>query len=223
MIAIPIVAAILVGVFLFNRYLARLGRIHAQKLEAAAKAEGWTFRENASAEDMALINQSQLFKAGRKPFIKNVVETSYDGDRRLTLFNFSYISGQGKNARTTYQSVVRIVSPAANRPEFVVLPTPVSQKIGHAMGGTEIKFPNMPQFDATHVVRGTDEPAVRGLFSAVVVQDREQDGQSCVEGAGNALLVYRHGYQIAPEELQATVVEAKRIEALFAARLAAAA
>ena len=220
-IALPIIGVILVLVFLFNRHLARRGRIQTQKLEAAAKALGFTFREKAGAEDMALIEQSYLFKAGRKPFIKDVIAASSDRDRRLAVFNFSYIAGQGKNARTTYQNVVRIESAALNLPQFALLPASVSQRIGHALGGTDIKFPNSAQFDAMYVVRGTDEAAIRELFTDAIMRDRVQHGQFCVEGAGNVLLVYRHAYQIAPEELEATVTEAKRIEALFTAHEAA--
>ena len=220
-IVVPIVAVILFLVFLFNRHLARLGRIQTQKLEAAAKALGFTFREQTSPADMALIDQSQLFKAGRKPHLKHVMESSPSGDRRLTVFNFSYIAGQGKNARTTFQSVVRIVSPGLHLPQFVLLPTSVSQRIGHALGGTDIKFPNSAKFDAMYVVRGADEAAIRELFTDAIMRDREQHGQFCVEGAGNVLLVYRHAHQIAPEELEATVKEAQRTEALFAAHPAA--
>lgn len=215
LLVVAITGVILILVFLFNRRLARLDRLDVQKLEAAAKAAGFTFREKATAGDMALIDQSQLFKAVHKPCLKHIVEAPATGDGAVTVFDFSYLSGRTKGARTISQTVARVQWAGRELPQFLLKPESVASKVGLSVDGSDISFSNSPQFNQLYVLRGLNEAAIREVFTDAVIRDRERHPKFCLEGAGNALLIYEHAHKVPPEELRAFVDDAKRIAALF--------
>jgi hypothetical protein len=221
LLTLAISGVILVVVFAFVRHLKKLDRQDVEKLSAAASALGFTSRATASAADQSLMDNSHLANLGRRRSImNNILERSTGAAGRDTIFNFTYTTSAGKNARWITQTVMQMQSPAMHLPQFLL--QPVSGGAADARqtppAGNVIDVGASSKFKESFVLRGTDEAGIRQLFTPAVIQECEQRPQLCMEASANGLLVYENGRRVKPEELERFVNEGTRLKSLFEAR-----
>ena len=219
LLALAITGVILVAVFAFVRHLKKLDRKDLEKLSAAASALGFTSRATASAADQSLMANSHLANLGRRRSImNNVLERSTGAAGRDTIFNFTYTTSGGKNARWITQTVMRMESPAMHLPQFLLEPASrgATDSRETPPAGNVIDVGASSKFKELFVVRGTDEAGIRQLFTPAVIQECEQRAQLCLEGNATELLLYENGRRIKPEELETFVNAGTRMKSLFA-------
>jgi tetratricopeptide (TPR) repeat protein len=112
--------ALLIGaIFAVLMYLERK---RTAAMEAAAKALGLTLRAKALPADQALVQGSALATVGRSRALRNVIELPEADGMRMTLFDYSYVIGHGKQSRTYNQTVTRVESAKLNLPAFDMRP-----------------------------------------------------------------------------------------------------
>src|SRR4029077_7109062 len=80
----------------------------SDKIEAAARALGFTFRRKATKEDKALIVGSDLAKAGYARTVHNVLQPSGPAELAMFLFDYSYSIGTSGYGKTVGQTIIRI-------------------------------------------------------------------------------------------------------------------
>jgi Flp pilus assembly protein TadD len=212
----PFVAgvALLIGaVFALLMYL---DKKRSEKMEAAAKALGFTFRKKPTAEDRTLTAGSQLATIGRSRNIRNIVELPESDGTQLTLFEFQYVTGGGKSSRTHYQTVARFRSSKLNLPSFELRPEGLMAKLVQSLGFKDISLEGRPKFNKMFVLRGQDEAAIRQLFTGPILDYCEGEKWLWMSGAGDRLLVHRENYRAKVEEIEAYAARAREVFALFA-------
>ncbi len=211
---------VIIGVVLFFVGFAALmfylDRKRSDKIQAVATRLGFTFRRKATDADKALIVGCHIANSGHGHITSNILEAAQADELRMTLFDHVYTIGYGKSSQQYKQTVTRMQSPVLNLPSFVLFPESFFSKIGKLFGGTDINFPEAPQFSKKYILRGPDEAAIRALFTPAVLQFFEgQEGPLTIDAAGDTVFAHRTSRRAKPEELEAYVAEGKQILARF--------
>jgi hypothetical protein len=191
-------------------------RKRSDKIQAVATRLGFTFRRKPTDADKALIVGCHIANSGHGHITSNVLEAAQSDELKMTLFDHVYTIGYGKSSQQYNQTVTRMQSPVLNLPSFVLFPESFFSKIGKLFGGTDINFPEAPQFSKKYILRGPDEAAIRALFTPAVLQFFEgQERPLTIDAAGDTLFAHRTSRRAKPEELEAYVAEGKQILAKF--------
>ena len=193
----------------------RGARKRTEGLQAIATSLAATFRPKATAEDMALLDQSHLRSHSHDPEMTNVMETARTGDLGITLLDYTYRTGFGKEAQVWNQTVLRMQSPMLHLPQFLLYPESIFSKIAQAFGYSDIDFPAFPKFSKMYMVRGADEATVRRVFTPAVIQFCEQHRGISLEAGGDRLLFFRLAKRVKPEAITTFLDDGKRMMALF--------
>ena len=186
----------------------------SDKIEAAARALGFTFRRKATKEDKALIVGSHLAKAGYARTVHNVLQPSGPAELAMFLFDYSYSIGTSGYGQTVGQTIIRMQSPLLRLPPFSISPENTFSEIGKFFGDSDINFSEAPEFKK-YLLRGPDEAAVRQLFNSSIIQFFEQERDLTVEAAGDLMFLYRYNKQVTAEEMGTFVETGKRALALL--------
>lgn len=206
------IIAFFVGSSLFGIYAAKM---RANKLEASARSLGYTFRGTANTADSDLVIGCYLEETGSNPTVSNVLEVARTPELKFILFDFAYTTNNGESDTTTQQTIARIQAPVLKLPSFFLFPETIASKIKVLFGGADINFPDSPRFSDKYILRGQDEARVRAIFSPALRQALESLERLTIEGADDALFVFRAGQCVKPDALVARIEENKRILALF--------
>src|SRR5205807_10613636 len=83
-------------------------------------------------------------------------------------------------------------------------------------GGQDIDFPESPEFSSAYRLRGSDEAAVRALFTAARRQVFELFRGQHAGGAGQELMWWRDGALPPPDQFDTFLMEGDRIQRVFA-------
>jgi len=192
-----------------------LQKKRSDKIEAAARALGFTFRRWATKEDKALIVGSHLAKAGYARSVHNVLQASGPAELTMFLFDYSYAIGHIKDHdRSIGQTIIRMHSPLLRLPPFSISPENTFSEIGKFFGDSDINFSEAPEFKK-YLLRGPDEAAVRQLFNSSIIQFFEQERDLTVEAAGDLMFLYRYNKIVKAEEMETFVETGKRALALL--------
>jgi hypothetical protein len=193
-----------------------LDRKRSDKIQGIATRLGYTFRRKPTDADKALIVGCHIANAGHSHLTSNVLEAAQTGELRMTLFDHVYTVGYGKSSQQYKQTVTRMQSPLLNLPAFLLYPETFFSKIGKLFGGADINFPEAPLFNKKYILRGTDEPGIRALFTPALLQFLERPERPfTIDAAGDTLFVHRSGRRAKPEELESYVAEGKQVLAAF--------
>jgi len=208
------------GIFVVLLALLIAGALYFQKkrsdkIEAAARALGFTFRRKATKEDKALIVGSHLAKAGYARTVHNVLQPSGPAELAMFLFDYSYSIGTSGYGQTVGQTIIRMQSPLLKLPPFSISPENIFSKIDKVFGYSDINFSEVSEFSRTYLLRGPDEAAVRQLFNSSIIQFFEQERDLTVEAAGDLMFLYRYNKQVTAEEMGTFVETGKRALALL--------
>jgi hypothetical protein len=178
---------VLIGVVSYRRVKKR-----QQDLAAAAARWQLGFEIEPTARARRPFEGLPLFAQGRQKTASNRLFGDMEG-LGIEVFDYSYVTGGGKNRRTREQSVVGVAIPGARLPAFVLSPEGVFDKLAAVFGAKDFDFSTHPEFSKRYLLRGDDEHAVRRLFGPTVLAWFERNLGLCVEGAGGVLIVYRTG------------------------------
>jgi hypothetical protein len=206
------VIVVFIGSSLFGVYASKM---RANKIEALARSLGYTFRGRATGADSDLVIGCYLGETGSKPTVSNVLEVARTTELKFILFDYAYTTNDGESSTTTHQTIARIQAPLLKLPSFLLFPETIVSKIKVLFGGADVNFPDSPEFSDKYILRGQDEAALRGIFSQALRQALEPLHDLTIEGADDALFIFRAGRRIEPDELVARIEESKRILALF--------
>lgn len=174
-------------------------------LAQIAEQMGLAFTEEA-ADLLAALDGLPLFSRGGARRISNLVHGDTD-EVALRVFDYRYTTGSGKNAHTYRQTVVCFQSPELTLPQFELKPQSFLHGISKLFGYQDIDFPSHPKFSRSFLLRGTDEPAVRKLFTAALLSFCESRPQIHIEGQGQRLVFYRAAKRVKPEQFRELMAE----------------
>ena len=195
------------------------GRKRTKDMEAVSYEIGFTFTPKGESSIFSELSHLPLFSQGHSKRVKNVLERR-DSDVRITIFDYKYTVGHGKNSHTYKQTVIYFQSDDLALPDFALRPERIFHKIGSVFGYQDIDFETSPEFSRHYLLRGVNETAIRNLFGMDVLAyfEREKTKKMCIEGNDKHLICYRSGKLIKPEDIRTELEEAKSILELFRRR-----
>jgi hypothetical protein len=212
---IAVVAAGIGGlVFYFDRE-------RVNKIEAFANSLGVPFRRTPSKSDAQLPIGCSLEQKGCNHVIENVLEAVRTDELALTMFDYKYTTDSNPldylnthdSSQTYNQTISRIQSPLLKLPYFNLFPETIFKKVGKMFGGSDINFPEAPEFSDRYILRGGNETALRTIFTPALRGFLEPLEHLTIEGADDVLFVYR--WQRRTDDMPAVIEENKRLLALF--------
>jgi len=180
-------------------------------LEIVAQQMGFLYLSEGQPFQPGPVPRASLFSRGRKPRFRNLL-TGYTANRQVTIFDYQFVIGRGKNTYTMKQTVAayRLPHAVAN---FEVSPASAWAKLSKWFGGKDIRFPENPQFSKRFRLRGPDEPAVRKTFSPAVQSyfEAQPESKQSVQTSGGWLIVFQEGHRVPPPGITNFLAESSRL------------
>lgn len=203
-ILVPLAIFLLAAaVALFFSFRAEKKRREA--LQRVADELGFTFSPQAPGL-LAGFDGMHLFSQGHGKRLTNVLQGEANG-LTVDVFDYAYTTGGGKNSHTHRQTVVCFHLPDRELPVFSLRPENVLHRIGTWFGYQDINFDDFPVFSKRYLLRGPDEPAIRGVFTPKVLTFYEGLTGVSTEGAGRTLIFYRDNRRVQPEQVRGFLEE----------------
>jgi hypothetical protein len=212
MAVMTVVFISIVGLIIWWNVALRAKRVTALK-EFAAQG-GFTWSERDALWASAYTGRFKLFTHGYSQRFQDFLQKTLI-DRRLCIFQFSYVTGSGKSRTSHIQSIALIVSSKMNLPTFLLEPENILHKIGEIFSGGDIDFPDSPVFSSKFLLKGSDIGGITMLFNPQVRSFFEQNLGWSVEGIGDALIAYRHGRLWPVKEISQLIHIGEHITQMF--------
>ena len=203
LIVVLATCAVVFGFVLYFRLWYRKKRTEA--LGLVAQELRLSFMPEGDEVLMSALAGFHLFSRGHSKKIRNLLGGVIK-DRKVQAFDYNYTIGHGKEQHIHRQTVVCFEVPS-RLPSFSLQPERLWHKIGEWLGRKDINFDSHPDFSKKYLLRGSDEIAIRRLFSARALEFFEGHPGVCVEGDANMLILYRGSTQVKPEAIQPFIDE----------------
>ncbi len=234
-IVLAIVAAVFIPLSLVFRSIRR--RYESKRSEAirsVALSLGMSFEEGRYIVATQRFGPFPLFSRGSERKVRNCLSGCIDGVD-VTTFGYEYTVAGSESSSTYRQTVAAFRANDLSLPEFELRPRSavetfkIVEKIKVLIGKDEdIKFDTHPDFSMSYVLRGTDEPAIRRVFSHSVLDYFEHQKGLSVEGRKEVLIFYLaesddidigyRGARVKPDELKIFLDEGRTVCDLFRTR-----
>jgi len=133
---------------------------------------------------------------GRKLFNLIVAATP---EVTLFLFDYSYVTGYGKNRRVRHQSVAAVESADLLLPEFHLRPERKLDVIGGLLGQQDIDFDDHPEFSRAFVLKSDVEQETRNFFDQQLLDFLSDQPDISLEASQGRFLFFRRWKLIKPE------------------------
>jgi len=88
-----------------------------------------------------------------------------NGDTRITLFDYSFVTGNGKNKSTHHWAVAQCRDARLTAPDLQIEPETWVSRVGSLVGYQDIDIPEDPEFSKKFLVRGGAEEAIRAFLT----------------------------------------------------------
>ena len=202
----------IVGLVIWWNIAMRAKRV--AELKELAAQNGFTWSEKDASWASPYTGHFRFFTHGYNQKFQDFLQRSM-GDRRVCVFQFSYITGSGKSRTSHIQSVLLMISSKMNLPSFLLEPENILHKIAEIFGGGDIDFPESPVFSSKYLLKGTDLNSITSLFGPEVRSFFEQNLGWSVEGAGDSFIALRKGRVWPVHEIQKLVHIGEQIAEMF--------
>ncbi len=189
-------------------------RKRTEALQGAALSLGLSFSKQADAALLPSLSQYHLFSQGHSKKAKNLLNGSVKAID-VTIFDYRYTIGSGKNSHTRSQTVILFKSNLLHLPLFTLRPENLFHKIGKAFGYQDIDMESHPAFSDKYLLRSKDEQACRELFTENILEYYDQHQGLSTEGGGDRILFYRASKKVRPEGMQSFLEEGIQVFSLF--------
>lgn len=186
-----------------------------EALQQTALETGFNFmaEDKVYSSELQNMGSFELFSKGHSRKAYNFLR-GQRRDAQVTVFDYKYTTGGGKNSHTYNQTAVLFNLEQAELTPFNLRPRGLFDKVAAKFGQTEIDFSIAAEFTKKYLVKGNDESAIRQMFNPSVIAFFEKQIGLTVEANEKQLLVYRQSKRVKPEEMKAFVENATQLLAL---------
>lgn len=176
--------------------------------QTAADELGYQFIGKTSPGSLPNVGRFKVFNKGSSRKVRNAISGS-EGATEITLADYSYTTGSGKNRTTHSQTLCLLQSAEFSVPHCFLRPeVKLFDFLGKMFGGQDINFDDDPEFSKAFVLQGDDEAAVRELFQPKVrdffVANKAKGWQ--FEASGDAVC-FHNGRRIKPAEASSLLAD----------------
>ncbi|WP_372367911.1 hypothetical protein [Candidatus Uabimicrobium sp. HlEnr_7] len=185
-----------------------------QEWGLVAKDIGFDFAESNNS----LIFRYNFFKSfdtGSSRKTKNVM-TGKNGSIDITIMDYQYTTGSGKNKTTHQQTICIFEKEGLGLPRcYLRMQIAFFDFLGKIFGGQDIDFVEDPEFSKSFVLQG-EEKEVRRVFNDKVREGfLDYKGKNFIfEGNNDRFLIHK-GKRVKPDELMIILEDAYKIIDLF--------
>jgi len=187
---------------------------HEQKRTAAlavlAHELGLEFFTGADAPFVGPWSSYYLFEQGRSKTFANVMYGKVEGVE-AAIFDYSYITGNGKNRYHHHQTVVCLRSADLHLPFFALRPEGIFHKLGQLFGYQDIDFVTHAEFSRKYLLRGQAEEAVRVTFNTEFLSFLESTTGLSLDGGNDRFLYYQYNKRSTPSEVRQALFDALQV------------
>lgn len=161
-----------------------------------------------------------IFDRGHGRKTTNVMEGELAG-HAVTVMDYRYVTGGGKNSQTHHQTLALFPAGAAGLPDFELAPENILHKLGQVFGYQDLDFPENEEFSKRYLLRGADEGAIRRTFNATVLAFLAGKPGWSVQTRGGAAVLFQARTRCKPDQLPSFLADALQILGGLGARSAA--
>jgi hypothetical protein len=182
---------------------------------AAAQELGFTFTPWMGPDAAPKIG-TELFQKDPGGTCKNVMTGNYSG-MDVQLLDYGCTTGNAGHSTTTVQTVA-VYKQNVDLPIFTLQPKNLALTIVDKLQHQHVDLDYPPGLSQHYSVRGRDKDTIRSLFNGSLISfveglDRSKGWH--IEGAGNALVLYRYRGKVKPTELRDFLQETSTIAQSF--------
>ena len=190
----PLIIAAVIGLIWLHFYLRKIRR---QKLAAVARELGLTYYPGGSCNLEDRYGFFELFQRGDSHHSYDLI-AGYRNGIEVMLFDFSYMTGSGKN-RTRHARTVTVIELPTDRyfPYVIIRPEGFFDKVASAIGFNDIDFESV-EFSKKFFVKGKDRRFAYDLVHTGMMEYLLTQGSVCIEVANTAMLVH-HDKRLSPD------------------------
>lgn len=182
------------------------GKKRREAWQEVAQTLGFTYTERDTSIP-GTYSGLKLFMQGRSQRAEHVLRGSHGGITAL-LLDYQYTTGSGKNSSTHFHTLCIIEDDGLDLPDILLRrQVRFFDFLGKLFGGQDVNFDDDPAFSESFVLQGSDEEALRKLFTSAIrarfVENKEKAYQ--VMGKGNVLILSymaRHDPRLTPDMLK---------------------
>lgn len=200
LLIILVICGLILLVVLIIIAVRRYEQKRTDELQAAAQGMALSFTKKPGDDLLPSLNRFPLFSQGHSRRAINVMQGQAD-ETNITLFDYRYTIGGGKQQHTHHQTVVVLKSAALNLPDFSLKPQHIFHNIGKVFGYQDIDFDSHPLFSEKYLLRASNEKAIRNLFSPKVLEYFEARPGLSTEAGLDELVFFRASKRAKPEDL----------------------
>jgi hypothetical protein len=201
---IAVAIVVVVGGGLYASW--KMEQRRTEELQAACTAMGFRWIGEVPLPDFAL----PLFEQGHGRRVKNAMEGE-TADRRVSVMDYTFVTGGGKSQHTHRQTVVVFPDGARGLPDFTLAPENFLHRIGQVFGYQDIDFDGDEAFSSAYLLRGEDETAIRAALNPVVRSFLAGAPGWTVQTKQGAAALFKAEQRCKPPELPAFLADALRI------------
>jgi hypothetical protein len=205
-LAVAIVAVYLVVSFFARRRAKALTDVAAQ-LGFTYNGDKWLDQKRAPQLETALfLNETHNAR------FENIIFGNRDG---LSCNFFDYSFSMGKSSVS--QTVARFTQDVWI-PQFAFAPQDILHKVSDTVLHKAIQFESDPDFSKRYRLVSADEEKARALFTPELlsfIESLDASKKWHVEGSGTALVIYRRGKTVRPDEFAAFVEQTTQMAKSF--------
>jgi hypothetical protein len=175
-------------IILFFAYTIKQEKKRTEALKNLAESIGFTFNPKPMAEDYSIAT-FQLFDIGHSKRFSNGMTQEKNGVK-ISMFEYYYTTGSGKNSTTYRQTVTLFSSSKLRLPQFTLKPEGLFQKIGELFGAKDIDFEDSPVFSKKYQLKSAFEEETRTTFHKEIRDFLSEKASYSIEGNGSDLLIH---------------------------------
>ncbi len=192
--------ALFIGLIGLNFYQEKKRR---ETLEQLASQLGMQFAAQGIPARATSVD-FEIFQRGRDRRSSNFLSKRLIDGTEITLFDYQYTSGSGKNRSTYRMTIFSAYQEDLRLPSFRLHPeNALFHGIAKAFGMKDINFESHPKFSRLYLLRGQDEDQIRLRFHPGVLTFLEENPNYIVEGSGSHLIFWRSNQRVNPEGMAA--------------------
>ena len=192
---IPLVTYLIVA----PRIVRKREQRRTNELKAVAEQLELQFQDTGDAVFEERVGMLPLFNIGRLRTMTNLIIAD-TGDVRITLFDYKYVTGHGKNRRVRRQTVALAQADDLNVPAFHLRPEGMWDSITSLFGWQDIDFVEHPDFSKAFVLRSDMEEATREFFDKDLLDFFTNHPKTCFESAHDRFVYFHRWKRVDPQQ-----------------------
>src|SRR5688572_30334630 len=120
--------------------------------------------------------------------------TGSKNDSPFTTFEYQWVTGSGKHSSTHHIHGIIWERDDVSFPKFQLSPEGWFSKLGQMFGMQDVDFADSPEFSSAYRLKGSDEAAIRQLFTPEIRQFFAATPEQSVAGGGRFLFWWSNGH-----------------------------